>query len=131
MPGYLNMLTTRGVHVLELDLPAGIDASEFDRLNQRALPEVEATAGEGWVIDLAPCRYVGSAALGFLINLRQRITAAGGMVVLCELSPPIEAIMRTSSLGRLFAITSTRDTAVELVLEWRTRPGRGGRGRRG
>jgi anti-anti-sigma factor len=131
MASYFRIIQERSVRVLELTLPAGIDASEFDRLNQRALAEVEAAAEEGWVVDLAPCQYVGSAGLGFLINVRQRINAAGGTIVLCDLSPAIEAVMRTSSLGRLFQVAPTREAAVELILSWKGRAGRGGRrGRR-
>lgn len=129
MPLYFSILEDRGVRVLALDLPAAIDESEFDRLNQRALAEVEAHADAGWVIDLAPCRYVGSAALGFLINLRQRIRTGGGVLVLCALSPAIESVMRTSSLGRLFPAAATREAAIEQVLAWRSRAGR--RSRRG
>jgi anti-anti-sigma factor len=130
MPVYFSILEDRGIRVLSLDLPAGIDASEFDRLNQRVLAEVESAAGEGWVLDLAACRYVGSAGLGFLINIRQMITAAGGLVVLCELSPAIEAVMRTSSVGRLFHVSATREAAIEHALTWRNRSDRRRGGRR-
>src|SRR3954467_8215218 len=61
------------VHTIELSLPIVVDPVEFDRLNDGIGKLVEAGAAERWVLDLAGVQYVGSALLGLLVNLRQRI----------------------------------------------------------
>lgn len=128
MSGFYRIFQEQAVHVLELSLPAGLDASEFDKLNTRVLAAVDESPAGGWVIDLGACGYIGSAAIGFLINVRHRVTSAGGRVVLCAISASIESVLRTSSLGRLFDVTATREDAVALLL---SRRGKTGRGRRG
>jgi anti-anti-sigma factor len=121
MPEFFNIIADRGCRVIELSMPAGVDASEFDRLNSRALAKIRENAGDGWVLDLVQFQYVGSAALGFIINVRQLIVAGGGVLVLCGVSPSIAAILRTSSLGRLFLVAGTRDAAIEQIETWRNR----------
>lgn len=126
---FFKVIVDQAVHVLELTMPPGTDVSEFDALNQLALAELEAAAGEGWILDMSQFSYVGSAALGFMVNVRQRIRQADGILVVCGVSTHIMATLRASSLGRLFAILDSRPAAVAAVLEWRK--SRKPRGRRG
>jgi anti-sigma B factor antagonist len=122
MPEYFRIMQEQETFVLELYIPAGIDASEFDRLNQRALAELEDKVGsDAWVLDSSMCRYVGSAALGFLVNIRQKINASGGTLILCNVAPSIASILRVSSLGRLFAMADTRETAITQANQWRAK----------
>ena len=121
MPEFFQILQYRGCRVIGLSMPVGVDASEFDRLNQRALASIDDTPGEGWILDLADFKYVGSAALGFIVNVRQRVNTGGGRLVLCGVSDSIAAILRTSSLGRLFEVVEARDDAVALIESWRKR----------
>jgi anti-sigma B factor antagonist len=122
MPEYFRIMQEQETFVLELYIPAGIDASEFDRLNQRALAELDDKVGsDAWVLDLSMCRYVGSAALGFLVNIRQKINASGGTLILCNVAPSIASILRVSSLGRLFAMADTRETAITQANQWRAK----------
>lgn len=119
MPDFFQIIDDRGCRVIELTMPAGADASEFDRINQRALTQIGDTSGEGWILDLADFEYVGSAALGFMINVRQRVKSSGGLLVVCGVSDSIEAILRTSSLGRLFQVVDERDDAIAAIEAWR------------
>ncbi|MCS7033321.1 MAG: STAS domain-containing protein [Phycisphaerae bacterium] len=107
-----------GSHVLQLTVPASADVSEFDKLNQAALSEIESAADQGWILDMSGCSYVGSAALGFMINVRQRIKKANGALVLCGVSKHIASTLRASSLGRLFYITEDRASAEAVIADW-------------
>jgi len=128
---FFKVIADQSVNVLELTMPAGTDVSEFDALNQLALAELASAAGDGWILDMSQFSYVGSAALGFMINVRQRVRQADGILVVCGVSTHIMATLRASSLGRLFAIIDSRPAAVAAVLDWRksrkTRPRRGGK----
>src|SRR5262245_29731322 len=73
------------VSVVELRLPQLLDSSEFDELNESMLAAVQETPNGGWVIDLTHVSYMGSAMLGLMVNLRQRIRGAGGRLVLCNM----------------------------------------------
>ena len=103
----------RGVHVMELTLPIVVDPADFDKLNETIGDATDSHGGERWVLDLHQVEYVGSALLGLLVNLRQRIKSAGGRLVLCGLNENVAKALQTCSLHNLFTITPGRDEAVK------------------
>lgn len=105
-----------GVQVLELALPrVGVDMYEFDRLNEEIARVTADDRAARWVLDLDGSQYIGSAILGVLVNLRQRIRGGGGHLALCGLSDPLAETMRTCSLYNLFSVAATRADAIRLV----------------
>jgi anti-anti-sigma factor len=98
--------------VIELLLPEMMDSLELDRLNEALLAAVDAAPSANWVLDLAGTAYMGSAVLGLLVNVRQRVKSANGRLALCSLSPTLVGIFYTSSLHRLFALHPTRPDAL-------------------
>ena len=101
--------------LVELTLPDMLDSAEFDRLNERLLTTVSAEPGHRWVIDLSRTAYVGSAVLGLLVNIWQRIRTANGRLVLCGLSPALAEVFHATSLVRLFTIARTKEDATRLA----------------
>ena len=102
-----------GVHLIELMLPMQIDHTEFDKLNDVVGELLEGSpASEKWVIDLSHVEYIGSALLGLLVNLRQRVKSGGGRLVLCGLSEHVNKALKTCSLQSLFTIADKRDAAM-------------------
>jgi anti-anti-sigma factor len=103
------------LHTIELALPLIVDPVEFDRLNDAIATAVERDASQRWVLDLSGVEYVGSALLGLLVNLRQRIKSNGGRLVLCGLSEQVLKALRTCSLHNLFTVSQTRQEAEKAV----------------
>ena len=100
------------VNVVDLTLPHTLDIHEFDRLNESILTLVRAEPEGQWVLDLSRLSYMGSAALGLMVNLRQQIKQSGGRLVLCGLSPQLLHIFKTCCMERLFRIAKTREDAI-------------------
>src|SRR5437762_1670083 len=92
------LLTTGGIGVVELRIPQQIDGTEFDQLNQTLPDAMGGESGTAWVLDLAGVEYTGSAMLGLIVNVRQRILQQGGNLVLCGLSSRLAQILHTCSL---------------------------------
>jgi anti-anti-sigma factor len=106
-------LTRSGsVNLIELFLPVGLDIDEFDRLNESVLALIAAEPGGGWVMDLSKLDYMGSASLGLMVNVRQRVKEGKGRLVLCGLSPRLLQVFKTCCMERLFKIVRTREEAV-------------------
>ena len=101
--------------VVELRLPDTLDSAEFDRLNETLLVTVSADPQRAWVIDLSQTSYLGSAVLGLLVNIWQRLRSAGGKMVLCGLSPALTKLFQATSLVRLFTIVRTREDAIRIA----------------
>ena len=102
------------INVLTLLLPEMMDSNEFDRLNEDLLGAISSHPHGRWVLDLANVTYMGSSALGLLVNLRQRIKDLNGHLILSNITPPLMRIMRTCCLERLFSISKTRDDAFKV-----------------
>jgi len=108
------------IRLVELFLPGDLDSTEFDRLNDGLVdvftpPDDQGQQGARWIIDLTNVAYLGSAGLGLLVNIRQRVKSANGQLALCQMNPRLHQIFRTCSLERLFTITRTREDAVRAL----------------
>jgi anti-anti-sigma factor len=104
------------VNVVDLTLPPTLDIEEFDRLNESILELIRGEPEGQWVLDLSQLSYMGSAALGLLVNLRQQIKQSGGRLVLCGLSPQLLQIFKTCCMEKLFRIVKSRKDAVAAAL---------------
>jgi anti-anti-sigma factor len=58
---------------------------------------------------------MGSAMLGLMVNIRQRIKSGGGQLTLCNVSPRLLAIIRACSMERLFRIARSRADAIKAL----------------
>ena len=108
----------QSVTVVELNLPDGLDSTVFDRLNedlQGVFDQAASGNSHRWVLDLSNVSYLGSAALGLMVNIRHRVRSQQGKLALCNLSPRLSQIFRTCCLEKLFTITRSRDEALRAV----------------
>lgn len=64
------------------------------------------------VLDFRGVDLISSSLLGKLILLQRRVDGTGGKLRLCELTPTVQSVFRTSNLDRLFAIVRDRRAAV-------------------
>lgn len=67
------------------------------------------------IVDFTGVELISSSLLGKLILLMRRIENAGGKLRLCELSPTIHSVFRTSNLDRLFGIDRDRNESLDHV----------------
>jgi anti-sigma B factor antagonist len=64
------------------------------------------------ILDFSGVDLISSSLLGKLILLQRRVDGTGGRLRLCELSPTVQSVFRTSNLDRLFGIVRDRRAAV-------------------
>jgi anti-anti-sigma factor len=112
---FISISNVDGIRVVALRLPRVVDLYEFDRINAAIARVTDKDAGDGWILDMQAVEYVGSAILGLMVNLRQRIKAGGGRLVVCGMTDGIVQALKTCSLFNLFSIAKTRDDAVRLA----------------
>ncbi len=68
------------------------------------------------VVDFSDVSLMSSTFLGKLILLQRRIDGTSGRMRLCEMSPIIQQVFRTSNLDRLFKIDRDQRTAIDSFL---------------
>jgi len=67
------------------------------------------------VLDFSEVNLISSSMLSKLILIQRRIDATRGKLRLCELSPILQQVFRTSNLDRLFAIERDQRTSLEAL----------------
>ncbi len=114
------MPATPRIEVVEAD---GVQVVTFkDRLlfDDRTVREVADQLGAALpndgkairvILDFSGVDLISSSLLGKLILLQRRVDGSGGKLRLCELSPTVQSVFRTSNLDRLFAIHRDRRAA--------------------
>jgi anti-anti-sigma factor len=109
---YVRFQSTADANIIELRFPETLEAVEFDELNTSMLALLNGQSKKKWIIDLSAVSYMGSAMLGLLVNMRQKIKAEGGRLLLCGLSKPLMTIFKTCCMERLFTIVKDRAAAL-------------------
>jgi anti-sigma B factor antagonist len=67
------------------------------------------------ILDFTDVSLISSTLLSKLILLQRRIDGTRGRLRLCELSPVLQQVFRTSNLDRLFAIDRDERTSLEAL----------------
>jgi anti-sigma B factor antagonist len=67
------------------------------------------------ILDFSDVSLLSSSALSKFILIQRRVDATRGKLRLCELSPVLQQVFRTSNLDRLFAIDRDQRTSLEAL----------------
>jgi anti-sigma B factor antagonist len=67
------------------------------------------------VLDFSDVGLISSTLLSKLILLQRRVDASQGKMRLCELSPVLQQVFRTSNLDRLFGIDRDLRSSLEVL----------------
>jgi anti-sigma B factor antagonist len=67
------------------------------------------------VLDFSQVGLISSTLLSKLILLQRRIDGTQGKLRLCELSPVLQQVFRTSNLDRLFGVDRDLRTSMEVL----------------
>ena len=118
------MPVTPRVEVIESDGTRVVTFKDRMVFDDRTVREVSEQIGAALPNDGSPLRVVldftgvdliSSSLLGKLILLQRRIDSTGGRLRLCELSPTVQAVFRTSNLDRLFSLDRDRTASLSAV----------------
>jgi anti-sigma B factor antagonist len=116
------MAVTPRIHVHETDeikVVRFVDHQLFDERTVREVADQIAAAlpNDGnpirLIVDFSDVSLVSSTLLSKLILLQRRVDGTRGKLRLCEMSPVIQQVFRTSNLDRLFSIDRDQRTAIE------------------
>jgi anti-sigma B factor antagonist len=105
IPSRIDVSDVEGVKVVRFQ-----DHQIFDERTVREVADAVAVAipNDGTpiklVLDFTDVALISSSLLSKLILLQKRVDASRGKMRLCEMSPVLQSVFRTSNLDRLFTI---------------------------
>ena len=92
-----------------------IDDRALDEVTQFLLALTEGKSEMCLAVDLGHTEFFGSAFLGILFRVWNRVTKSDGAFALCALRPHCREVIRTARLDTLWPIYDTRKEAVEAL----------------
>jgi anti-sigma B factor antagonist len=116
------MSATTRIQVTEPDGIKVVRFQDHQLFDERTVREIadqiaEALPNDGspirLVVDFSEVSLISSTFLSKLILLQRRIDATRGKMRLCEMTPIIQQVFRTSNLDRLFKIDRDQRTAID------------------
>jgi anti-anti-sigma factor len=119
METYKRFQTKRHAEVTEIRLLDRIlsDMAVLSELSDEFIDFANNNNPSRVVVSFANVDYCGTATITALIGLRKEITAAGGLLTLCEMSPAIRDAFRCLNLdGTLFTIHDSIDEAFHSLV---------------
>lgn len=101
--------------VVELLDRALVEAARLQELGVELRRLIGKGAHRALIIDFANVQFLGSAALGVLVSLRQEMEYQKGRIEICGLRKELLQVLRFSQLDRLFALHENRQAALKAV----------------
>ncbi len=96
---------------LQILRPEGrLDSTSSPVLEKQALACIDA-GGRRLLIDFTALQYISSAGLRAFLTVAKRMTAAGGKLALCSLSPQIAEVFQISGVDTILDIHPTAESA--------------------
>ena len=105
----------RGVLILALEEPAGVNDGQSDLYRQKIYEAVNGLERPLVAVDLRPIDFLSSSGVALLIGLRRRVDAAAGSLVLFGLHPYVQDLLRVMKIAPLFRIADDEAGALELL----------------
>lgn len=89
-----------------------LDEANIDRIGQEMFGLVEQDGRTSIVLDFSLVEYLSSAALGKLITMNKKVTAAGGKCALCNIQKDIMDVFKITRLDKVLTLCTDLDDAL-------------------
>ena len=81
-----------------------LDEQNIQVIGEQLFSLVDESGRKKLLLNFGNVEYMSSAALGKLITLNKKVTAAAGKLVLCNIDPQIREVFEITKLDKLFVI---------------------------
>lgn len=98
-----------------ISLSGRLDASTAPLLQDR-FQEVLTPESCRFIVEMGEVDYVSSGGLRVLLIMTKKVRALGGGIVLAQLHPFVEDLMRMSGFQTMIAASATKEEALELLM---------------
>lgn len=114
-PTYFSLREEGEVVVGEFSVPRLSDDQNVEQLGQDLFALVDQFDKRKVVLSLANVEYLTSSVLGKLITLHRKMHRHKGRLVLCDLQPEVNEVMRVSRLHDYFRVSGSLTDALSDV----------------
>jgi len=101
--------------VVELTDRRILDELSINEIGEQISAMIAKSPSPKIVMDFSGVAHMSSSALGMLITLHKRIREKGGELRLCGIQPAILEVFVITRLNEIFAISQTREQALQTL----------------
>ncbi len=110
---HLQYRTTNGVTVVGFHTPYLQAEADVERVGAELFELVDSQKLLKIVVSFQGVRFVSSSMLAQLVQLHKKLQKAGGKLRLCELSPALADLVRSTHLDKLFEVLPDEASALK------------------
>lgn len=110
---HLRLETIDGVTVVSFVESKIVSEESIQEVGDQLYSLVDTEGHRQLLLNFGNVQYLSSAALGKLINLKKRVTAAGGNVKLCCIHPELKVVFKITRLDNVFQIFDDEQAALD------------------
>ncbi len=92
-----------------------LDEANIDKIGQELFGLVDQDGRKQIVLDFSLVEYLSSAALGKLITMHKKVSAAGGKCALCNIQKDILDVFKITQLHKVLTLCDDLDDALAKV----------------
>lgn len=89
-----------------------LDESNIERIGQELFGLVDQDGRKQIILDFSLVEYLSSAALGKLITMHKKVSAAGGVCALCNIQKDILDVFKITQLHKVLTLCDDLDDAL-------------------
>lgn len=89
-----------------------LDEANIDKIGQELFGLVDQDGRKQIVLDFSLVEYLSSAALGKLITMHKKVSAAGGVCALCNIQKDILDVFKITQLHKVLTLCDDLDDAL-------------------
>lgn len=111
----VEITTERGAVVVAFKAPAISDVEQIATAAQRIRRFVDDNHPKAIVFDFGGVKFFSSRVLGLLLDIRARLHAHNGELLISGINPQLHRIFKITNLDKVFRFFPDRETAVKAV----------------
>jgi anti-sigma B factor antagonist len=110
---HLRLETVEGVAVVSFVDTKIVSEESIQEIGDQLYSLVEDEGHKKILLNFSNVKYLSSAALGKLINLKKKVGAVKGMLKLCCIDPDLLEVFRITRLDQVFEIYAEEQAALD------------------
>jgi len=112
-PIYITIRKEYGILIVSFTLSMLTDDENIEQLGHELFMLVEHFGCRKMILSLQRVRYMTSSVLGKMISLHRKLHRDGGLLVVCNVGPEIDKVMRASRLINYFNFVDDVEAATQ------------------
>ena len=108
---FINILNDEDVAVIEFEVASITKAEQIASISDQIKEFVEVNHPAKIIVDFEQVKFFSSQVLGLLLDIRSRLKAYDGQVVISAIDPQLYRVFKITNLNKIFVFFPDRESA--------------------